>query len=120
MAILKDHIEISESIEVANGNLPCSFWQVHFFGRDFEPELTDSRHGFLLRAKPHQDLPFLMEELKAIYSKLAGLTFQAVSRFDEEQEQLQKDMEQPMIVLVANLDPLTENSKRKYNKSDRL
>ena len=25
-----------------------------------------------------------------------------------------------MIVLVANLDPLIENSKRKYNKSDRL
>ena len=29
-------------------------------------------------------------------------------------------MEKPMIVLVANLDPLIENSKRKYNKSDRL
>ena len=53
MTILKDHIEISESIEVAKGDLPCSYWQVLFFGRDFEPELTDSRYGFLLRAKPH-------------------------------------------------------------------
>ena len=107
--ILKDQIAISESIEVATGDLPCSYWVLRFFGRDFAPELRNSLNGFLLRAKPHQQLKFLMEELKKNYSGL-NLYFESAKGLTELAD-LNIEMERPTIMFIPEIEPLTDSIK---------
>lgn len=75
--ILKDQIAISESIEVASGDLPCSYFHLRFFGRDFPHELRSSINGYVVRLKPLQEVSFLIEELRSVYRGL-NLDFKSV------------------------------------------
>ena len=45
----------------------CNYYLIKFFGADFAPELVNSPHGFILRAKNLQEIPALTEELMTNY-----------------------------------------------------
>ena len=59
---------IVQSIESSKNDYSCSFWHIKFFGINFSPELRKSEHGFILRAKPLQDVAALTEELRCVYN----------------------------------------------------
>ena len=45
----------------------CSFYHLHFWGRQFAPELTHCKNGFIMRTKFKADLDHMEKELRLLF-----------------------------------------------------